>query len=553
MKPKHQSKNFIWSIFVVFSLILGFFIGQKFSLGNSPIHFLLPSTKIEAVLDYIAETYVDSISTNDLVEKAIPTMIEQLDPHSSYIPAQEMELISQELEGHFSGIGVQFSIYQDSILVVSVIPGGPSAAAGILPGDRIIKVNDSAFVGDKITNDMVFKNLRGPKGSTVKLSIQRPSQEDSLEISLRRDDIPINTVDASFLLTEAIGYIKVNRFGATTYREFITALSKLKVNNTNSLIIDLRGNSGGYLHIAQQMINEFFPADQLIVYTEGRNFPRESFYADGSGTFQKEQVIILIDEGSASASEIFAGTFQDTDRGLILGRRSFGKGLVQQQHDFADGSALRLTIARYYTPSGRCIQKAYNMGEQDEYGMDLVNRYLRGEMEHADSIKHNQEDLPIFQTSSGRSIYGNDGIMPDIFIPRNNAGTNSYYNQIASAGYIYEYAISYADKNRSKLQEFSNSKDLIKFLEQQPLIENIAQYAYQKGVKQRPRLLYQSSNRIRTDLIFYIIQQFTDANDYYRYIMEQDPAIIKAVSLLEQNKATPAAIASESYQEQKKG
>lgn len=540
------ARTLLWTITTLIVLVAGFILGNRYPIDyiNSEVS---PNSKMQSLISYISNAYVDSISTEELVEKAIPTIVQQLDPHSSYIPSSEMELIGRDLEGHFSGIGVQFSILRDTVIVISVITGGPSEAAGIMAGDKIVKVNDSLFVGEKVTNESVFKQLRGAKDSKIKLSIKRHQQPELIDFTITRGDVPIKTVDAFFTLADSIGYIKIDRFGSTTYREFVTALSSLNSQEVSSLIVDLRQNSGGYLYIAQQIVNEFLPKDQLIVYTEGRHFPKDAFFANGQGVFQNQQLVLLIDEGSASASEIFAGAMQDTDRGLIVGRRSFGKGLVQQQFDFRDGSAIRLTTARYYTPLGRCIQKNYNLGEQEEYAMDLINRWKNGEMENMIE-GHNTDSLPKFYTPAGRLVYGNDGIMPDVFVPQNLKGINSYFSQIVSEGYLYEFTIMYADMHRDKLREISsNPTELIAFLEQQPLVENLADYALQKGVRKRPHFIYQSQQRLKKQIIYNILQQFVSANHYQKYWMQQDEVVSKATELIGKQKATPLSIQKEEY------
>ncbi len=373
---KRTKSHYIWlPLVIALSVIVGIVIGNFYAFYGKPSGGQWDN-KLATIFGYIGETYVDSIDTEQLMEESIPLIIDQLDPHSAYIPAEDLEAVNEDLEGHFSGIGVQFSILHDTVTVISVVAGGPSAAAGILNGDRIVMVNDSLFVGKSINNERVLKQLRGPKGSVIKLGIRRANKPKLLTMSVKRDDISVNTVDAFFEVEKGIGYVKINKFGATTYNEFITALSEFKQKQVKTLMVDLRQNAGGYMQAAQAMLNEFFANKQLIVYTEGRMFPRMDYYSNGSGTFQQEQVVVLVDEGSASASEIFAGAMQDTDRGLVVGRRTFGKGLVQQQFELNDGSALRLTVARYYTPSGRCIQKEYTMGEQENYRKDLLNRFF---------------------------------------------------------------------------------------------------------------------------------------------------------------------------------
>lgn len=331
------------------------------------------------MLRIIDDQYVDTVKINDLVEEAMPQILSELDPHSSYIPAKNLEAVNSELRGSFSGIGIQFTIQDDTIHINSVIQGGPSEKVGLMAGDRIVEIDDSAFVGKIVTNNESMKRLKGEKGSKVKLGIFRPGEKEILHFTVVRGDIPVKSIDAAYMLNDKFGYIKVNKFGETTYPEFLIALAKLNQENCQGIIIDLRGNTGGYMVAPIQMINEFLPNKRLIVYTQGRKSPRENYTSNGTGSSQKMPLIVLVDEASASASEIFAGAIQDNDRGTIIGRRSFGKGLVQQPIEFSDGSAIRLTIARYYTPSGRCIQKPYEKGKGEEYEMDLLTRYEHGE------------------------------------------------------------------------------------------------------------------------------------------------------------------------------
>lgn len=544
---KYNKASYVWlPLWIAIGIAVGIFIGNTFSIFKSRHSLFNRGDKLEAILEYINDSYVDSINLQNLVEDAIPDLINGLDPHSAYIPAKDLELVSEDLNGHFTGIGVQFSIINDTIVVVSVIQGGPSSAAGIQAGDRIVKVNDKNFVGKTITNDVVLRNLRGADGSSVKLGIKRNNSSKIIPIIVKRGDIPVNTVNASFPIAKGIGYIKVEKFGSTTYSEFINALSKFKAEGVKSIIVDLRQNTGGYMQAAEMMANEFFPKNQLVVYAEGRNFPREAFYSDGSGTFQTEQVVVLVDEGTASASEIFSGAMQDADRGLIMGRRTFGKGLVQQQREFKDGSALRLTVARYHTPSGRCIQKAYKLGGDENYQMDLMNRYLRGEMDNKDSIKFNK-NMPLFKTKAGRVIRGNDGIMPDIFVPRDTSGINSYYLNVVNKGYAYEYAIRYIDRNRAKLNSFKNWKQLVAFLQNQPLVENLVEFAFSKGINRRPYLIDECYDLLQKQVISNIIRPISGEQAYYEYALQDDVLTKQAVGIIRKNKATHAAIASQAY------
>lgn len=547
MKPLTK-RYFVWlPLWIAFGIVIGIIIGNLFSLFSpgTKTSFFSDRNKLDAVIQYISETYVDTVDSKELIELTIPSLISELDPHSTYITAKDMALMGDDLEGHFSGIGVQFVLRNDTVMVVSVISGGPSQAAGIRPGDRIVFVNDTVYSGKEITNEKVMRGLRGAKGTDVKLGIKRFGNPDIIDITVRRGDIPVNTVDISYIPAENIGYIKINKFGSTTYQEFIAAISKLKKQNCNSFIIDLRQNTGGYMNAAIEMINEFLERGELIVYTEGRAFPREDAIANGSGTSKKDQLVVLIDEGSASASEIFAGAIQDNDRGLIIGRRSFGKGLVQNQQKFKDGSALRLTIARYYTPSGRSIQKPYEMGKAGDYNKDLMNRYLRGEFDSQDSIKQNDE--PLFETKAGRPVHGNGGIMPDIFIPRDTTGVNSYYITVMNEGLIYESAFSYTDKNRERLEAFKTWQELDKYLSYQPLIPNLVSLADSKGVRYRPYLINESRSLLMTQLKANIIRNIFGDDGFYPVILQNDMVLKKAIEVVQQKKADTDVIVSGGY------
>ena len=438
----NNSKNrfipLIIAVCLVIGIIIGTFYANHFS-GNRLGIINTSSNKINALLHIINDQYVDTVNVNNLVESAMPQILSELDPHSSYIPAKDLEAANSDLKGSFSGIGIQFTIQDDTIHVNSVIQGGPSEKVGLLAGDRIVEIDDSAFVGKIVTNEESMRRLKGEKGSKVKLGIYRLGEKDILHFTVVRGDIPVKSIDATYMVNEKFGYIKINKFGETTYPELLVSLAKLNKEKCKGLIIDLRGNTGGYMAAAIQMVNEFLPANRLIVYTEGRKSPRENYTSNGTGSNQNMPLIVLINEGSASASEIFAGAIQDNDRGTIIGRRSFGKGLVQQPIEFNDGSAIRLTIARYYTPSGRCIQKPYENGKYQEYEMDLINRYEHGEFFSADSIKQNTKE--IYHTSLGRVVYGGGGIMPDIFVPEDTTNMTSYYREALTRGLIIRYAI----------------------------------------------------------------------------------------------------------------
>lgn len=526
----NNKARFVWiPLLLAVAIVGGILIGRFFSTQN-PFGRSARYDKIESLLQCIEQEYVDTVNQEELIENVMPKILGELDPHSAYIPAKDLESVNEELEGSFSGIGIQFNILNDTINVVSVIPGGPSEKVGILAGDRIISVNDSAFVGKGISNESVMKNLKGPKGTVVKLEILRKTAKKPLTYEVTRGDIPVNSIDAAFMLDDGAGYIKVSKFGRTTYDEFINALSKLNNQGAKSFIIDLRGNSGGLMDIPINMANELLPANRLIVYAEGKAFEREDAISNGTGTFQDAPLIVLTDEWSASSSEIFAGAIQDNDRGLIVGRRTFGKGLVQQQIPFRDGSAVRLTVARYYTPSGRCIQKEYQLGKADDYSMDIVNRYKHGEFFNADSIKQNK-DL-VYHTVNGREVYGGGGIMPDIFVPRDTTGYTSYFNNVVNEGVIYQYAFAYTDKNRDKLAQAKTLDKLLPMLDANTLLTDFVQYAAQKGIRPRPVYINISRKLIVNTLQAYIARNMLGEEAFYKLLLRDDETLRKAKEVL---------------------
>ena len=545
---KRNKGIYVWlPLCIALSIAAGIFIGNVFSVF-SPIRGWIGnsgSNKLETIFDYINKSYVDTVNVDELMESAIPTIIAGLDPHSTYISAENMELTGDELEGHFSGIGVEFMLQNDTVAIVNIVPGGPSEAVGIIPGDRLVYVNDSLFVGKGLSEEKVFRNLRGKKDTKVKLDIKRGTSEKLLTFEVTRADVPVKTVPVSYIIDNKIGYIKVTKFGNTTYNEFISAIAKLKSQGCESFIVDLQGNTGGYMGAAIMMTNEFLPSGNMIVYTEGRSYPRENVFADGSGTCKDNQLVVLIDEGSASASEIFSGAMQDNDRGLIVGRRSFGKGLVQSRHVFRDGSALQLTIARYHTPSGRCIQKAYKKGDRTDYDMDLVNRYNRGEFDNRDSIK--LDNLPLFHTLSGRPVYGDDGILADVFVPRDTVGINSYYLRVANSGALREYAFAYTEKNREMLKKYKTWQEADRFLATQPLVDNLVEYAYAKGIRRQPYLIQESRKLLQAQIESFIIRNLYGEEGFYSIFQKDDSILKEALKLIKENKATVSSIKADRY------
>lgn len=541
MSSKNSVK--VWlPLWIAIGIAIGIFIGNKYVKFGS-YDRMGGVGKIDAVLNYINKSYVDTINIRQLVEDALPNIVEELDPHSTYISVGEMKRVKEELEGHFSGIGVSFFVLKDTIVVTSIVPGGPSEAAGIYQWDRIVKVNDTLVAGKKITNQEILNTLRGEKGSNVKLGIKRGNSSKLKDITITRGDIPMNSVVASFMQSGEVGYIKVITFGLNTYYEFISALSKLKSYGAKSFVVDLRGNSGGSLDVVVSMLNEFLTKGDLIVYAEGRNFPRTDSYANGSGASKNDDIVVLIDEMSASASEIFAGAIQDHDRGLVLGRRSFGKGLVQNQRDFPDGSAIRLTVARYYTPSGRSIQRNYEKGKYADYEMEAVNRYLQGDYANIDTTLA----LVPFKTKGGRTVFGGDGIMPDIFVKRDTAGINSYYNSLVSKSIIQEYAMVYSDINKEKLKGFDTVEKLKNYLQKQPLTINLVSYADNLGIRRRPYYIQESYDLIQNQLVAFIVRNFFGEEGFYFVLSQDDKLLYKAVQLIERGLASPQNVVVKKY------
>lgn len=535
---KNRLMPFLLAICLVAGILIGTFYTNHFS-GNKLGIINTSSNKLNALLHIIDEQYVDTVSMFNLVEEAMPQILAELDPHSSYIPAKDLEAVNSDLKGSFSGIGVQFTIQDDTIHINNVIQGGPSEKVGLLAGDRIVEVDDSSFVGKIVTNSEAMRRLKGEKGSKVKLGIYRPGEKEILHFTVVRGDIPVKSIDAAYMINDKFGYVKVNKFGETTYPELLVALAQLSQANCKGMIIDLRGNTGGYMAAAIQMVNEFLPNNKLIVYTEGRKSPRENYTSNGTGSSQTMPLIVLMDEGSASASEIFAGAIQDNDRGTIIGRRSFGKGLVQQPIEFSDGSAIRLTIARYYTPSGRCIQKPYEKGNDAEYEMDIITRYEHGEFFSADSIKQNIKE--IYHTSLGRTVYGGGGIMPDIFVPQDTTGMTSYYRMAATRGLIVRYTLDYTDKNRNKLKEYDTPQKMEAYLKTQNLLEKFAEYAEKKGLKRRNILMYKSKQLFEESLYGNIIYNMLGIEAYITYSNLTDKTVQKALEVLEKGESFPQA------------
>lgn len=540
MSTKNSSRftPIIIAISVVAGILIGTFYARHFT-GNRLGIINGSSNKLNALLHIVDDQYVDTVNMTDLVEKAMPQILAELDPHSTYIPAQNLEEVNSELEGKFSGIGIQFTIQNDTIHVNAVIPGGPSEKVGLMAGDRIVMVDDSLFVGKIVTNERAMRTLKGPKGSQVKLGVKRMGEKDLLSFNITRGDIPQHTVEASYMLNDDIGYIKVSKFGRTSHVELLSSLAELNNQKCKGLIIDLRDNTGGYMEAAIRMVNEFLPEGKLIVYTQGRKYPRAEEFANGTGSCQKMPLVVLINEGSASASEIFTGAIQDNDRGTIIGRRSFGKGLVQQPIDFTDGSAIRLTIARYYTPSGRSIQRPYQNGKDRNYELDIYNRYEHGEFFSRDSIKQNENEL--YHTSLGRSVYGGGGIMPDIFVPQDTIGYTSYIATVAGRGLTVQFTFQYTDNNRKKLSEFETEEELLNYLRRQGLVEQFVRFAESKGVKRRNILIQKSYKLLEKNIYGSIIYNMLGLEAHIKYFNKTDATVLKGMEILENGEAFPKA------------
>jgi len=490
------------------------------------------SNKISEILSYIDQGYVDSINTPDIIEKTIPEILKNLDPHTTYIPPTDMKEVQEEMTGKFSGIGVQFSIMEDTVRVIEVISGGPSSKVGILPGDRVVRVNDSIIAGVNVVNATVLNLLRGEKNTKVLVGVIRRGVSNELEFEITRGDIPINSIDVSYMIDAETGFIKISRFANKTYKEFMEGMKKLSDSGAKKVIIDLRANPGGSLVTVLQMLDEFLERGELILYTEGVHQARKTYNASGSNKWKDFQVYVLIDEFSASASEIFAGAMQDNDRGLIIGRRSFGKGLVQEQIPLYDGSALRLTVARFYTPSGRCIQSSYQEGNEEYYN-NIYERFHSMEQLVADSV-HFADSLK-YTTKSGRIVYGGGGIMPDFFVPLDTAGNSEYYNSIHRKGLVYSFAYSFADEHRKILSDFTKADEFDNYLEKVNVLEDFLKYAAEKGIPRDEKGLKTSGLIISSQLKAYIARNIIGEEGFYPIIQKIDNTLKRAIEISKQN------------------
>lgn len=540
-------KKYILPSVSILCILVGFIIGNAVSNKVNAQHFYIrngqlmmaSSSKTEQMLQLMEQSYVDTLDIDSITDIVLDEMVKKLDPHSSYIPKKDIDLVNSELSGSFSGIGVQFTIQNDTVNIVAVISGGPSEHVGVLAGDKIVQVNDSIFVGKGTTNERVMHTLRGPKGTQVKLGIMRSGTPELLTFTITRGDIPVHSVDASFIIEPTangqkpkakIGFIRVNKFGETTYKEFINALAELRSQGATEYIVDLRENSGGYLDQAVRMANEFLQAGDLIVYSEGRAYPRYEARANGGGRFKDVPLIVLIDNFSASASEIFAGAMQDNDRATIIGRRSFGKGLVQQQFPFADGSAVRLTVARYYTPSGRCIQKPYKLGDNEAYHHDMEERYDHGEFYSADSIHF--ADTTTYRTKKGRIVYGGGGIMPDIFVGRDTTRNSPYLNIVSNRAYTYQFAYRYADTHRKQLTKYTSWQELEQHLLNANWLPEFVKFCQEKGVEPNEEQLAKSKSLLVRVVNAYIVRDIMGDKGFFPLFERDDDITKRAIDTL---------------------
>lgn len=520
-------------VILAVTFLAGMWAGSFFFGSESPRNRAY--NKLNEILHIVEGEYVDKIDVDSLLEQSIPDILAHLDPHSTYIPASDLQAVNDELGGSFSGIGVSFSLINDTITVLDVISGGPSEKVGLLPGDRIVSINDSSSTGKAWNNEKVMTNLRGKKGSKVKLGIKRTTAKDVLTFTVTRGDIPVTSIDAAYLANPTTGYIRVNKFGANTYSEFLQALVSLRAKGAKGFVIDLRENGGGFMEPAILMANEFLDEGRLIVSTRGRLMQNNSdTYADGTGGFKDAAVAVLIDEFSASASEIFAGAIQDNDRGMVVGRRSFGKGLVQNQTMLPDSSAIRLTVARYYTPSGRCIQKRYSDGDINAYNNDIVDRINHGELYSADSIKLDKS--LIFKTVGGRSVYGGGGIMPDIFVANDTSGVTTYYLNVANAGLLNRFAFEYADRHRTELRDAKDVNELVGRLPDEDfLLQEFVNFAADNNIPARWYYINISRNLIVNQLRALIARDILNQSAYFEYINRSDIALKNAIEQLGKN------------------
>ena len=538
MKP--QKSNRLMPLLMAFCVVLGIMIGTFYAnhfSGNRLNIINSGSNRINNLLHIIDDQYVDAVNIDSLVDKAIPQILADLDPHSVYISARDVQQVNDDLKGSFSGVGIEFVIREDTIHIQGVIKNGPAEQAGILAGDKIVSVDGKPFVGKEVTNEEAMHRLKGPKDTKVKIGIIRYGHKGVKNFTITRGDIPQKSISAVYMLDENTGYIKIKNFGENTYPELLISLAQLSQEGFNNLVIDLRDNTGGYLQSAVQIANEFLPKNKLIVYTQGRKSPREDYKSDGRGSYQNIPLVVLINESSASASEIFAGAMQDNDRATIIGRRSFGKGLVQKPIEFPDKSVVRLTVARYYTPSGRCIQKPYSTGNDKTYEDDIVSRYKHGEFFSQDSIKHTG---PAYHTSLGRTVYGGGGITPDIFVPEDTIDVTSYYKEASMSGLILQFAFVYTDDNRLKLNNFTEMMELANYLVKQNTVDKFVSFADKHGLQRRNLMIKKSHKLLERYINSRIIYNIMDEEAWTEYINMDDNVIKTALDVFRKDEAFPA-------------
>lgn len=517
----------VMALCVVIGIMIGTFYANHFS-GNRLNIINSGSSRLSNLLHIIDDQYVDSVNIDSLVEKAIPQILAELDPHSVYISAKDVQLATDDLKGSFSGVGIEFIIRDDTIRVQNVIKDGPANRAGLLAGDKIVSINGKPFVGKIVTNEEAMHRLKGPKDSKVLIGVKRFGEKGVKVFTVTRGDISVKSISACYMINDTTGYIRVKSFGERTYAEMLSALQTLNIEGADHLIIDLRDNGGGILEAAVQMANEFLPKNRLIVYTQGRKSPRAEYRSNGKGSYQHIPMVVLINEGTASAAEIFAGAMQDNDRATIVGRRSFGKGLVQQQIQFPDGSMIRLTVARYYTPSGRCIQKPFKPGDNADYENDLLARYRHGEFFSQDSIKHVG---PAYHTHNGRTVYGGGGITPDIFVPEDTSHVTSYYKEAAMSGLILQYAFNYTDEHRPILSKFTEMMPLANYLDRQNLVNDFANYAARYGLRRRNLMIMRSHTLLQNYIDSRIIYNILDEQAWIEYLNLSDETVKAALDV----------------------
>ncbi len=528
-------------LWLALSVVVGIFIGTFFANrfnGNRLSIINSGSNKLTDLLHIIDDQYVDTVNMNDLVETAMPQILSELDPHSVYISEKDVRQANDDLKGSFFGVGIEFTIRQDTIHVQNVIGNGPAERAGLLAGDKIVEVDGKPFVGKEVTNEVAMRALKGEKDTKVQVGVLRYKEKKVKRFTITRGEIPMKSVTATYMLNDDTGYIKIKNWGEKTYPELLIALAQLAQEGFSNLVIDLRGNTGGYLMSAVQIANEFLPKGRLIVYTQGRKSARQDYRSDGRGSYQQLPLVVLIDEGSASASEIFAGAIQDNDRGTIIGRRSFGKGLVQQPVTLHDGSMVRLTIARYYSPSGRCIQKPYTQGDSKDYEADIMARYEHGEFFSQDSIHHTG---PEYHTRNGRVVYGGGGITPDIFVPEDTVDMTSYYKEASMSGLILQFAYTYTDDNRQKLSTFKTMDELEVYLRKINSVELFADYAEKNGLKRRNLMIKRSHKLLERYVNSRIIYNIMGEAEWTEYLNADDPAIIETLRVFREGKSFPKA------------